>query len=706
MNLAPSMALARLQTSARNLLQPVELWLERERDQLPLWLPVALGSGISAWFALPQRNAWLGFLFAMLALAALGLMLGWMRRIGRAAFWFGTAAALGCGLIWMKATFVEHDVLSRPALFLVRGKILGLEDQPAKEKQRLLVAPEGDDLPERIRVTTKPGNFRRGDTVSFKARLSPPPDAALPGGYDFRRAAWFMRMGAVGQVMGPIEKLGSEGVSYGLRDRITAHIRSRLDGSEGGIAAAFASGDRGAIAPEDEEAMRASGLTHLLSVSGLHVTAVVAAAMYLILRLLALSPRLALRWPLLVIAAGGGAIAGIGYTLLTGAEIPTIRSCVAALLVLFGVALGREAMTLRLVATGALAVLLIWPESLVGASFQLSFAAITAIVALHELPWVRTHFAPREEARIRRYARALATLLLTGIAVEVALAPIALFHFHKSGLYGALANLVAIPLTTFVIMPLEALALLFDIAGLGAPFWWLTGKALSLLLDLARTVAAMPGAVAMLPSMPALAFGLILGGGFWLLLWRGKVRRLAMLPLLAGSLLGLSQPAPDLLISREGQHLALRGDDGRSALLRERAGDFIRTALAERAGEADLVDTLDSWSNATCTPDVCVARITRGGRVWLIGATRSRYLLDWAAFTRLCGRLDIIVSDRRLPPRCQPRWLKLDRPMLERTGGVAISLDQPPAMLTTRRTQDDHPWTRSQIVASSTGSGF
>ena len=140
--------------------------------------------------------------------------------------------------------------------------------------------------------------------------------------------------------------------------------------------------------------------------------------------------------------------------------MPTVRACIAALLVLAGIALGREALTLRLVAVGALVVLLLWPESLPGASFQMSFAAIVAIVALHENPRVQAWFSRRDEGwPAKARPRRCFALVLTGLAVELALMPIALFHFHKAGLYGALANVVAIPLTTFVIMPLEALAL-------------------------------------------------------------------------------------------------------------------------------------------------------------------------------------------------------------------------------------------------------
>ena len=111
-------------------------------------------------------------------------------------------------------------------------------------------------------------------------------------------------------------------------------------------------------------------------------------------------------------------------------------------------------------------------------------------------------------------------MIATGLAVELALIPFALYHFHKAGLYGVAANLAAIPLTTFVIMPLEAGALLLDLLGLGAPLWWLAGLPLDALLWIAHTVANARGAVATLASMPLWAFALMVVGGLWLCLWR------------------------------------------------------------------------------------------------------------------------------------------------------------------------------------------
>ena len=272
------------------------------------------------------------------------------------------------------------------------------------------------------------------------------------------------------------------------------------------------------------------------------------------------------------------------YNTTTGAEVPTIRSCVAALMMLAALALGREAVTLRLVAAGALVVLVAWPEALAGASFQLSFAAVTAIVALHEHPRVRALFLAREEAWWRRILREGGSLLATGLLVELALMPIAAFHFHKAGLYGALANIVAIPLTTFVVMPLEAGALVLDLVGLGAPLWWLAARALGLLLWLAHGVASAPGSVTALPAMPRGAFGLMVAGGLWVALWRTRLRWAGLMPIAIGACWTLATPAPDLLVTGDGRHLAWRGDDGRLALLRERAGDYTRDTLAENGG--------------------------------------------------------------------------------------------------------------------------
>lgn len=665
----------------------LETRLEAERDQIALWLPIALGAGIAAWLALPDRLGWFAALAGFAGVALSGVALGASTRAGRMLLVGGLAALVGVLLIWNRADWVASPRIDRPLVAQVAGRIAAVERLPARELVRLTIAPDRESLlPPRIRINADEGDVPDrilvGDRIAVRARLMPPAPPAVPGAYDFARAAWFQGLGATGKALDPPRIAAARdgggwiGWFADRRAALSRHIEAQLAGSAGGVAASLATGDQGAISDEDAEALRRAGLAHLLSVSGLHVSAVVGGVMLLTLRLLALSPALALRAPLLLIAAGAGALAGIGYTLLSGAQVPTIRSCVAALLVLAGIAMGREAITLRLVATGALIVLLFWPEALAGPSFQLSFAAVTALIALHEHPRIAAFAARREEGWPARWGRALAMLLLSGVVIEAALSPIALFHFHKSGLYGAAANIVAIPLTTFLIMPFEALALLFDLIGLGAPFWWVAGQALALLLWIARTVAGAPGAVAMLPTMSWGAFALMVAGGLWIALWRTGWRRWGMVPVAIGGLWTLVSPGPDLLVTGDGRHVALVLADGRVALLRERAGDYVRDMLSEAAGFDGDPLPIDALLQARCSDDLCFADLDRGGRRWRVVATRSNYRLDWQRLTRLCATADIAISERRLPRGCTPRWLRIDRPLLARTGGLSIDLDR------------------------------
>lgn len=699
---APSMGSATLQTVAfarirhgwRTAIAAVERGLEAERDQVALWLPVAVGGGIAAWFVLPDAWEWSAFLLLAAAIALAGRCLPGT-RLGRVLTVGGLAAGLGCALVWASAERAAAPVLHRPLVASLLVRVDQVQPLAARNAIRVVATPIGAPaMPFRLRLTIAeadaPARLAAGDRLRLRARLVPPQAAPVPGAYDFARVAWFQRVGATGRALAPVERVGVGVEGPGLRERLSAHIRARLAGGEGAIAAALATGDQGAMPDADADAMRRSGLAHLLSVSGLHITAVVGFAMLLVLRVLALSPRLALRWPLLLIAAGAGAVAGIGYTLLTGAEVPTIRSCVAALLVLAALAMGREALTLRLVAAGALVILLLWPESLIGASFQLSFAAVTALVAFHERPAVKALLARRDEGFAAGTSRMLLGALLTGLVVELALAPIALFHFHRAGLYGALANIVAIPLTTFVIMPLEALALLFDVAGLGAPLWWAAGKALALLLWISHAVAAAPGAVAMLPTMARGAFALIVGGGLWMVLWKSRLAWWGAIPLAAGAAMALATPVPDLLVTGDGRHAAVR-DGGTVRLLRPRTGGYIRDLLAESAGLDGPPGLIDDLPGVRCGPDSCMAELMRDGRRWRILATRSGYFLPFAPLVRACAAADIVISDRRLPAACRPRWLKIDRTFLAHNGGVAVTLATE-RVETVAALAGAHPW--------------
>jgi competence protein ComEC len=677
----------------------VEAGLERQRAQLPPWIAVGLGLGVAGWFFLSSPAQW----SALLCLASGASLAGFAivpGRLGRAAGWFAAAMVLGCTITWLRANQVSAPRLERPLVTTVTGRVERIDHLSARGQVRLTVAADAP-LPPRVRVSIDdrlaPPHLGKGARVVVRARLAPPPPMTLPGTHDFARDFWFQGIGATGKALDPptISGPAQPDAFERARNRLRSHIGQAMATAPAGIAVALATGDQNAVGEDDAEAMRRSGLTHLLSVSGLHIAAVVGAAMLLTLRLLALSPWLALRFNLILFAAAAGAAAGIAYTLLTGSQVPTVRSCIAALLVLAGVALGRDALSLRLIATGAIAVLLIRPEALAGASFQMSFAAVTAIVALHSAGWARRLFQRREEGIAQRLARGLGAMVATGLVVEAALIPFALYHFHRAGLYGVAANLLAIPLTTFVIMPAEAAALLFDVAGIGAPFWWLAEQAIRLLLEVAHAVGTARGAVVMLPAMPAWCFAAMIGGGLWLCLWEGRVRLWGLPAFTVGAAGAWLTPAPDLLVTGDGRHLAIVQPGSAPLILRQRSGDFVRSALAESAAFDGEPEALDEAVWSDCNRDSCVTllRPVKDGRTWRLLATRSAQRIDWSALVQACAAADIVISDRWLPDACAPQWLKLDRAMLQRTGGMALYLAGPtPRIDTVSRRIGAHPW--------------
>lgn len=676
-------------------------------DRAP-WLAVAFALGIALWFDLPNRWNWLALLALCLSTAFGTLAVlnpdGRFPFLRQALAAMTLAVAAGCAIVWMKSALVGQPPIARPAVAEISGTVVGRQEQPAERRVRLMLQTRepgtGRAIKVRLNLAEKLDRegLGEGARIRLRARLMPPAGPMLPGGHDFARTAWFAGISATGSVLGEVEILrpgGDRGWLGSIQAGLSRHVRERLDGSAGAIAAAFASGDRGAIAEDDDAAMRDSGLAHLLSISGLHVSAVVAAAWFLAMKLLALSPWLALRFRLPLLAAGIAALAGILYTLVTGAEVPTVRSCIGAVLVLAALTLGREPLSLRMLAVAAFLVMLFWPEAVAGPSFQMSFASVIAIIALHGCAPARAFLAPREEPWWARSGRRLVMLLATGVAIELALMPIGLYHFHRAGVYGALANVLAIPLTTFVTMPFIAIALVLDAVGAGAPAWWVVGQSIDAMLAMAHWISDRPGAVTLLPAMGKGSIALFTIGGLWLALWRGWIRLAGLVPVMAGAIPLMLLEPPDILVSGDGRHIGITGEVDESLLvLRDARSSYARENLTELAGMDGPVLPMAQWPNANCSRDFCAITLHRGGRDWHLLLSRSRDMAEERALAAACDRADIVISDRWLPSSCRPAVLKIDRRLLSRTGGLTIDLESG-HIRTVAQEQGEHGWWRS-----------
>ena len=659
-----------------------------ERDRWPLWLPVLLGVGVAGYFAsAAEPPAWLGAAALLILLSGVVAL----RRLValRLAALVLLAVALGLAAAQARQALVAAPVLERawgPAA--LTAELLAAEPQAGGWRLTLRplemagLAPEV--LPGKIRVTVAGLDSppEPGSRLGLRAALRPPSAPALPGAFDFARQAWFQSLGGVGFAYGAPRLLQAPAAEPGLghawrlwwsalRQTVTTRIAAQLDGPRGAVAIALITGQRGGIPDAVQDDMRNSGLAHLLAISGLHM-GLVAGLLFFFLRAgLALVPGLALHHPIKKWAAIAAAAGGFVYLNLVGANVPAERAFLMLLVVLLAVLLDRRALSLRLVACAAAVILLVQPESLMTASFQMSFAAVTALIAAYEA-WQRRRPRYREPpGPLRRFGGYIVGVAATSVIAMLATAPFAAFHFHRLALYGLPANLVAVPLTAFWIMPWAVLAVLlmpFGLEGLAlVPMGW----GIDLLLATAATVAGWPAAALQVPPTPDWGLGLTVLGGLWLCLWQRAWRWAALLPILAGALSPLAFDPPDLLVGGDGRQAGLRDSDGRLWVASQRGGRFVLDTWSRQAFVAEIVTWPQLGTAAegrlSCDPLGCL---------YAADALRAAILLDPRAADDDCGAADVVVSLeplRRQP--CAGPALVIDRFGLWREGAYAVWLD-------------------------------
>ncbi|MGI9492154.1 MAG: ComEC/Rec2 family competence protein, partial [Geminicoccaceae bacterium] len=496
--------------------------LASERDRWILWLPVAFGLGVAIYFALPSEpSSWTLPLVLPLVCLLYGRI--WYLTRGRkepvliAAFALGAVLMLlGFGFAQFRTFQVEAPVLERRGAYHVEGEILLVE--PKVKGERLLIGHariadlSEDKTPARLRFTRRNADppLQPGDRIGARVMLMPPSAPSEPHGFDFARRAFFERIGAVGYSLKPpilIERGEVWRITTALaslRQDIAQEVEAAIDGPAGAVATALLTGLRGGIPDHVWRDMQAAGMAHLLAISGLHLGLVAGTVFFMVRIILALIPPIALRWPTKKIAALAALIIALVYLLLTGATVPTQRAFIMTALMLIAVMADRNPFSMRLVAFSALLVLATQPESLLGASFQMSFAAVIALIAVYETGVGRPPAgAAGLDWRLMMY---VAGVILTTIIASTATAPLAVYHFGRLPTFSILANVVAVPLTAFWIMPVGLLGMLLLPFGLADWCFGLMGIGIDLMLDVAAWTAAVPGAVISVPRPPLSSF--------------------------------------------------------------------------------------------------------------------------------------------------------------------------------------------------------
>ena len=681
--------------------------LDAERGRWMLWLPVAMGLGIAVYYELPSEPAlWVGPMLATGSLAA--ALLAPSGTLARALAIGAVAASAALGLVAWRTASLAAPTLSRPLFSInVEGRVADIQRLPGGVRVVLEAvrlkgrgAPPPEMMPLKVRISLSRGAppLTIGDRLLVLANLSPPAGPAAPGAFDFQRVAWYQQLGAVGYALAPaaiIERGKPDGFVRtldALRADVVARILKALPESEGGVVAALLAGEQTAVDKDVAQAMRDSGLAHILSISGLHIVFVVGLVMGLVRYGIALIPPLALRVDAKKVAAVLALAAALFYTALAGAPVPAQRACAMAGFALLAILLDRTALSLRLVAWSAIIVLAVAPESLTGASFQMSFAAVVALIAGWEAAsgWRRRLHERAELTRRRwlwRLGAALGASLATTLIASVATGAFAAYHFNRVSLLGVVANLLGVPLAGFWIMPWGLLAMLLMPFGLEAFALVPMGWGVEGLNAIARHVAAWPDAAILVPSLPGASLWLLTVGGLWLCLWRRRWR-LAGLPVVAIGLLLGPPPAPDLLMSENGRVLGLRDAHGQVHVASARSDRFVSDAWARRQGQEGAkrwaVSADQQAAGLGCATGLCR---------WRKGPWRIALVSDDRRLAEACGTADIVLATVDAHARCRGPRLVIDRRDAWREGAQALWLDDLGVRRETANARrGDRPW--------------
>lgn len=659
--------------------------LEQERARWFYWVPVAVGCGIATYFALPVEPS-LAVSFLPLAFA-IALRLA-IPRSTLASVLGDTLvlACLGFALIALRAWSVAAPTVAVPSRPVeVRGFVELIEPREERgERVTLLVSAIGfwaqSETPRRVRITflaRHPG-LKPGDAVIAQARLLPPAPPALPGDYDFARQAYFQGLGAVGYALRPlmIDHEAADpplqvriwsGIAR-LRQAIGRRVQAAVGGETGAIANALITGECGGISQATNDAFRNSGLFHILSISGLHMAIMGGAVFWSIRALLALFPSVALRYPIKKWAAMAALAGSLAYLTISGGAFATVRSFLTISIMFFAVLWNRPALALRNVALSALVILVVFPESLLDVGFQMSFAAVTALVAVFEM--IRERYRERGRADFGPVMRVLlffGGIVLSTLVASAAVAPFAIYHFHKSQQLAVLANLLAVPLCNIVVMPAALAALLAMPLGLEAGPLWIMARGIDGMVWTADAVASLPGAVTLVPAIPSFAFASMVCGGLWLLLWQGRWRYAGAAAIVAGLAGSPLMRGPDLLIGSEGRLVAVRDGGGHLSARTDAGGAFQLSRWLERDGDSRSTAEASDAARGPfrCDAVGCIA-VAKGKRVAIPHHP--------AAIVDDCAHADILILGAAAPGSCPHPRLVIDGAAISTKGTHAVYL--------------------------------
>lgn len=575
-----------------------------QRDRLIALIPILFGVGIGAYFLLPiEPSPWI----VLIALEAL-IILAYIWRFNQNRLLIlGAVALVAAGFtnIQLKSMYLRppEDLLYSEEEIYIKGRITNIDTNYKGQKR--ITLKEVRDFQEkpingtyRITLNHNYNKLKLGDCVEVAARTFPLMHPNIAGGYQFDRKAYFEGINALGFSLAdayPVEckneKNFGEKITefiYDLRTRIIDKINSKIPKEEAAIAAALIAGSRDNIGRDLTLKYQNSGLAHFLAISGLHMGMIAFLAFFFVRFFMAMIPPLALRYNSKKIAALVVIILSFVYFIISGMQIPAERAFLMILVVLLGTLSNREAISLRSISLAAFVVLLFSPQSLVSASFQMSFAAVLVMAAFYEryAAQITGFFAKN---RFYRYILGyLAGILISDLVATIATLPFAIYHFHRIAIYTLLGNILAAPIIGFVVMPCILLSLI--LMPFGLQDWTFLGVSFGLeqINRITAYVSSLPQAGFKIAAMPFWGFLLIIFGGLWLCVWTAKWRRWGLIPIVIGFMSILTVQMPDFITNVTADIFAVKDNGGQVIVLPVKGNKFVQNVWLETLAQEKI----------------------------------------------------------------------------------------------------------------------
>lgn len=429
-----------------------------------------------------------------------------------------------------------------------------------------------------------------GQTLQARVSLRPPGRPVAPGAYNEARALWFQQIGAVGTIdtitaLSPVPDFSPLKTKIEhIRTVIGDRIKNTIPDETARIAIPLVIGEQGVVSQHLYDIFRSAGITHVLSVSGFHLSLLAALIFFLIRGGLSFFPTLIEHVPAKKIAALTALIFSAAYISISGLQIPAIRSLIMIAVVLIATLFDRNAFSVRSLTIAAFLILAVRPEMVLNIGFQLSFMAVLILVTLYD-PLSHLIFPNRPVHLLLRFAALVAGFMIVDILTALATTPFIIYHFNQYALYSGVGNLLTGTLLSFWVMPMLLFATL--LMPLGGDILFLKAAALGLeyVIIVCESIQDWPHALTTFPAYGVSALLIMTLGVICLCLMKTRLRFIGFPLMAAGILCAALSPRPDLLIGDQGRSVAERTEDGSLRFLTAGPSDYIRNAWLLRNGE-------------------------------------------------------------------------------------------------------------------------